>query len=65
MKVKWLWVMNITVILVTHNLLQARRVADQVYFMWDGKIIEDDPPGDIREPQDISTRLFLVSDAVF
>jgi tungstate transport system ATP-binding protein len=55
-----------TVIMVTHNLFQARRLADQVYFLWDGYIIESGRTQEMfTNPQDKRTRLFLLGDAVF
>ncbi len=58
--------MNTTIMLVTHNLFQARRLADQVYFLWDGIIVEDGPPEEMfKSPRDKRTRMFLVGDAVY
>lgn len=55
-----------TIIMVTHNLFQARRLADKVYFMWDGKIIESGTTqGMFQSPQDKRTRMFLTGEAVF
>ncbi|NMC27018.1 MAG: hypothetical protein GYA42_02610 [Syntrophomonadaceae bacterium] len=52
--------------MVTHNLFQARRLADKVYFMWDGKIIESGTTqGMFQSPQDKRTRMFLTGEAVF
>lgn len=31
---------NATVILVTHNLFQARRLADEILFLWEGRLLE-------------------------
>src|SRR4030042_1543856 len=31
---------NKTVVIVTHNLFQARRLCDKVALMWDGRVIE-------------------------
>jgi len=58
--------LNTTIIIVTHNLFQARRLADQIHFMWDGKIIESGTSLEMfQSPQDKRTRLFLVGDAVY
>lgn len=58
--------LHTTIIMVTHNLFQARRLADLVYFMWDGKIIETGNTQEMfNNPQDKRTRLFLLGDAVF
>ncbi|MEN6461055.1 MAG: phosphate ABC transporter ATP-binding protein [Syntrophomonas sp.] len=55
-----------TIILVTHNLFQAKRLADEVFFMWDGKIIERGPCRDIfQHAQDERTRAFLTGETVF
>lgn len=58
--------LDTTIVMVTHNLFQARRLADRIYFMWDGRIIEN---GTVQEmfqnPRDKRTRLFLLGDAVF
>jgi len=58
--------LNTTIIMVTHNLFQARRLADRIYFMWDGHIIEDGSTQEMFEnPKDKRTRLFMLGDAVF
>jgi tungstate transport system ATP-binding protein len=58
--------MGTTIILVTHNLFQARRLADEVFFMWDGKIIEQESAQKIfDQPQDERTRSFLSGETVF
>lgn len=58
--------LHTTIIMVTHNLFQARRLADIVYFMWDGKIIESGSTQEMfNNPQDKYTRLFLLGDTVF
>ncbi|QGT98610.1 hypothetical protein SYNTR_0017 [Candidatus Syntrophocurvum alkaliphilum] len=55
-----------TIILVTHNLFQAKRLADKVFMMWDGKIIERATPDEIfTNPQDERTKSFLSGEAVF
>jgi len=33
---------NYTIIIVTHNLAQAKRISDRTIFMYDGEVIEDD-----------------------
>jgi len=58
--------LNTTIIMVTHNLFQARRLADRIYFLWDGRIIESGSTQDMFEnPKDKRTRLFLLGDVVF
>jgi len=43
---------NYTIILVTHILRQASRLADHVVFMYDGRVLEQGPPEIIfRNPQ--------------
>jgi tungstate transport system ATP-binding protein len=58
--------MQTTIIMVTHNFFQARRLADRIYFMWDGQIIESGSPQQMfQEPQDQRTQLFLTGDTFF
>lgn len=54
-----------TIILVTHNLFQARRLADEVIFIYDGRIIERGSAESIfDDPRDQRTLAFLHGDAV-
>jgi polar amino acid transport system ATP-binding protein len=47
-------------VLVTHEIGFARRAADRVLVLADGKIIEEGPPAQvIDQPQTERTRLFL------
>lgn len=49
-----------TIILVTHNIRQAHRIADQVTFMCDGKIIETGNKEQIfNQPKDQQTKNYL------
>jgi polar amino acid transport system ATP-binding protein len=49
-----------TMVVVTHEIGFARRVADQIVFMDDGRIVEQGPPNQIFEhPQQDRTRSFL------
>lgn len=58
--------LSTTIIFVTHDLFQARRLANRVYFLWDGHIIESGHSQEMFEnPQDKRTRLFLLGDAGF
>ena len=58
--------LNTTIIFVTHDLFQARRLADRIYFLWDGHIIESGSSQEMfQDPKDKRTRLFLLGDAVF
>ncbi|HEY6894043.1 MAG TPA: ATP-binding cassette domain-containing protein, partial [Rhodanobacteraceae bacterium] len=51
---------GMTMIVVTHEMGFARRVADRVIFMDQGQIIETAPPGDFFErPQSARLRSFL------
>lgn len=55
-----------TIMMVTHNLFQARRLSDQVHFMWDGRIIESGSTQEMFDnPQDQRTRMFLLGEAVY
>ena len=55
-----------TVVIVTHSLHQARRLASRAAFMMDGELVE---AGDVREvlerPSDARTREFVSGDMVF
>ena len=51
---------KITVVMVTHNIFQAKRIADQVIFINEGRIVEMGLTADLfNEPQEESTRLFV------
>ena len=51
---------NITVIMVTHNIFQARRIADKVVFVNEGKIIEmGDTEQIFSEPHKLQTKAFI------
>lgn len=50
-----------TIILVTHTLRQAVRLADHVVFMYDGEIVEQGAPGDIlKNPKTAILQKYLV-----
>lgn len=55
-----------TIILVTHNLFQAQRLAEKLIILWDGKIIEN---GDAKKifanPQDSRSKSFLSGESIF
>lgn len=55
-----------TIIMVTHNLFQARRLADEVLFMNEGRIIEQGA-GQLlfEQPRDERTAAFLRGETVF
>ncbi|SHI03768.1 phosphate ABC transporter ATP-binding protein, PhoT family [Clostridium collagenovorans DSM 3089] len=49
-----------TIIIVTHNLNQAKRISDNTVFMLDGNIVEDDKTEKIfTEPKDDRTRDYI------
>ncbi|MTI66945.1 MAG: phosphate ABC transporter ATP-binding protein [Firmicutes bacterium] len=49
-----------TIIIVTHNLSQAKRIADETLFMLDGKIIEYDKTDNIfNNPKDEKTKEYI------
>jgi tungstate transport system ATP-binding protein len=55
-----------TVIFVTHNVFQARRLAQRVLFLLDGRVIESAPTADFfASPQDPRTAAFVRGDMVY
>ncbi len=51
---------NITVIMVTHNIFQARRIANQVIFINEGKIVEMGPTEKLfSKPEKKQTKAFI------
>jgi tungstate transport system ATP-binding protein len=57
---------GITIIMVTHNVFQARRIADQVMFVHQGRIVETGPTEKIfTEPEKASTRQFVEGRMVY
>ncbi len=55
-----------TVVMVTHNVWQARRLAQRVALLYDGEIIEIATTDDFfHHPQDPRTRAFLTGDLVY
>lgn len=54
-----------TIILVTHNLFQARRLADEVMFMWEGQLIEKGGQEIFTSARDQRTSDFLSGETVF
>jgi len=53
---------GITVVVVTHELVFAKEVADQVVFMDDGIVVEAGPPSDVIDhPQSPRLKDFLDS----
>ena len=54
---------RMTVVIVTHVLRQARRLADDVIFLWMGELVESGPASQIfNNPQDERTRAYLAGD---
>ena len=51
---------GVTVVLVTHNLFQAKRLANRVALLMDGRIVESAPAGEFfGNPRDERTRAFV------
>ena len=54
-----------SVIIVTHNMFQARRIADEVIFLLDGKVVEHGETEDVFEnPSDPRTRQFVSGEMI-
>jgi phosphate transport system ATP-binding protein len=52
-----------TIVMVTHDLAQARRVADHVIFLWLGELVEQGPASRVFEhPQEARTRSYLMGE---
>lgn len=52
-----------TIVVVTHMLRQARRLADHVLFLWMGELVEAGPAAQVLgTPQDPRTRAYLAGD---
>ncbi len=59
------WALS-TVVLVTHSLFQARRLADRVAFLWNGELIEVAPVERFfTEPADARTKAFVEGGLVY
>lgn len=51
------------VLLVTHDMFQARRIADRVSLLWDGRVIETAPRREFFEsPRDARTKAFVAGE---
>ena len=49
-----------TILFVTHNLVQARRVCDQMMFLHEGRLIEEGPlPDMLKNPREELTKRFI------
>lgn len=54
---------RMTIVVVTHLLRQARRLADHVIFLWMGEIVESGPAAQVfGSPRDARTRAYLEGD---
>lgn len=54
------------VVLVTHNLFQARRLSERVYFLFEGRLIESgEADGFFNEPREELTRQFMSGEMLF
>ncbi len=54
------------IIIVTHNVFQARRVADRILMLWDGELIESNETAALfKDPQDHRTSAFICGDLYF
>jgi phosphate transport system ATP-binding protein len=52
-----------TIVMVTHDLAQARRLADHVILLWLGELIEQGPASQVFEhPREDHTRAYLAGD---
>jgi phosphate transport system ATP-binding protein len=52
-----------TIVVVTHMLRQARRLADHIIFLWLGEMVESGPADEVmNSPQDRRTRAYLAGD---
>lgn len=57
---------DITVVMITHNIFQAKRIADQVVFINQGKVVEAGPAEKIfNSPEQESTRQFVEGRMVY
>ena len=58
--------MGTTIVLVTHNVFQARRLADRTVLLLDGKVVEVGPTEELfSEARDPRTRAFLGGEMVY
>ena len=49
-----------TVIMVTHNMQQARRISDKCAFFWLGEMVEFAPTNELfNHPKDVRTHLYV------
>ena len=51
---------NYTIIIVTHNLAQAKRIADKTAFFFDGELVEyEDTEKIFSNPRDEKTKKYI------
>ncbi len=57
---------GVSVVLVTHNIFQARRLTDWLSFLYEGRLIEEGPTEEIlSNPRDERTASFVRGDTVY
>ena len=57
---------DVTVVLATHQIFQARRLADRTTLLLDGRVVEVAPTARLLDsPQDPRTRAFLTGDMIY
>jgi tungstate transport system ATP-binding protein len=57
---------GVTMVLATHQIFQARRLAHRTALLLDGKIIETAPTGQLLDhPADPRTKAFLSGDMIY
>jgi len=55
-----------TILFVTHNLVQAKRVCDQIMFLHEGRLIEDGPlPELLKNPKKELTQRFIAGELLY
>ncbi len=58
--------MEVTIIMVTHNIFQARRLTDEVVFLYDGRVVETGETSKIfKTPRDERTQAFIEGRMVY
>ena len=57
---------NTTIVIATHNMLQAKRLGTRVGFILNGELIEEGEPKNIfTRPQDERTRAFVEGTMIY
>lgn len=57
---------NTSIVIVTHNMFQAKRIADEVIFMLEGKVIEFGTAKELfNRPRDLRTAQFVAGDMIY